>query len=350
MKYVNQNIWVDFVRATSTFAVVFLHSAAPILYKFNEVPLDHWMIGNIYDATVRMCVPLFFMITGYLLLQKDEPLLMFFSKRINKVLIPLIVWSIFYIFWWIYYAKNIEWSFYIFYARILSPAAFHLWFLYAIIGIYICMPILRKVVRNSSHSFLVYYVVLWVFATSIIPIGEKISGFNSFVDLAVVSGYSGYLILGLLLGEMRITTRYFALSAMAIPVLISVTAYGTYILTVQAGGNLSEFFYGYLALNVIALSIATFIFLKYIASTAQFFSSNKIESIIRMISSASLGIYLIHPMALDILRNGDIGVKLSAFSGHPIFAIPLTAIVAFFLSFAAIFTLKKTPILKKLVP
>jgi surface polysaccharide O-acyltransferase-like enzyme len=54
--------------------VVFLHSAGPVLYKYNEVGPSNWFVANVYDSIVRVCVPLFFMISGFLLLYKDESL------------------------------------------------------------------------------------------------------------------------------------------------------------------------------------------------------------------------------------------------------------------------------------
>jgi hypothetical protein len=37
------------IRVIATFCVVFLHSAAPLLYKYEDLPETYWMIGNIYD-------------------------------------------------------------------------------------------------------------------------------------------------------------------------------------------------------------------------------------------------------------------------------------------------------------
>jgi hypothetical protein len=36
-------------------------------------------------SAVRMCVPLFFMLSGYLLLEKQEPLLYFLAKDLTRL-------------------------------------------------------------------------------------------------------------------------------------------------------------------------------------------------------------------------------------------------------------------------
>ncbi len=97
-KVTNRILWVDVIKVFSIFAVLFLHSAAPILDAYAQIEMDYWDIGNIYDASVRMAVPLFFMLTGTLLLNsKEESLSIFFKKRLFKVVIPLIAWSFIYI-------------------------------------------------------------------------------------------------------------------------------------------------------------------------------------------------------------------------------------------------------------
>ncbi|WP_417698524.1 acyltransferase, partial [Psychromonas sp.] len=162
-------VWVDYLRVIAIGMVVFLHSASPLLYKFNQLPLDYWLIANVYDSMVRVCVPLFFMVSGFLLLQKQEPLGFYFSKRFKKLLVPIIFWSLFFILW-----KNIVENgelpkFEQFYSLLLKPSYYHLWFLYALIGIYLFVPILRIVTNSTDNKLLVYYCLIWFLAVSVIP-------------------------------------------------------------------------------------------------------------------------------------------------------------------------------------
>ncbi|MCI5137194.1 MAG: hypothetical protein D3922_01985 [Candidatus Electrothrix sp. AR1] len=346
----NKQIWVDYIRVVATFCVVFLHSASPLLYKYKELPELYWMIGNIYNSSVRMCVPLFFMLSGHLLLEKDESLNTFFWKRVNKVVIPLLIWSLFYILWKAYYEGSSEIFFYSFYSVALSPAYFHLWFLYAIIGTYLFMPILRVIAKQSENALLHYYVMLWFFAVSIIPLGEKITGFSSRIDLLTISGFSGYLVLGLLLGKITITKRIAIVAGILSLACVIVTVIGTQLLTVRNEGTFSGYFYGYLSPNVVVLSAATFLLIKYSVIKVRVLSSEWFLSIIRSISSASLGIYLIHVVFRYLLMKGDLGFTLNGFQGHPIFSIPLTAVTIFFLSYVSIYILRQIPVLKKITP
>lgn len=76
--------WLDNIRAVSTIAVVILHVAAPILYKYGEITEENWNIGNFYDGMVRFCVPVFFMLSGALLLSKDYELSYFLKKDFGE--------------------------------------------------------------------------------------------------------------------------------------------------------------------------------------------------------------------------------------------------------------------------
>ena len=149
----NKNIlWVDYIRVAATFLVVQLHAVHPILENYNELPLLRWWTGNIFYSMSTICIPLFFMLTGFLLLGKTDSLSVFFSKRINKVLIPLLIWSGFYILWKAFYERSITISLYTFYSLLFCPVYHHFWFLYTIIGLYLFLPILRIIVQKSSHT------------------------------------------------------------------------------------------------------------------------------------------------------------------------------------------------------
>jgi len=343
-------LWVDVIRVIATFSVIWLHSAAPLLYKYNELPTSDWWAGNIYDSLVRMCVPLFFILSGSLLLEKKENISIFFTKRISKVFLPLIIWSILYILWKMYYEGSSSISFYSFYSLALTPAYYHLWFLYAIIGLYLYVPILRVLVQNSNNELLYYFIALWFFAVSIVPIFEKITHIDNRIDLKMISGYVGYLVIGHLLGNMRATRKKFYLSLLIFVFTVVVTAVMTYVFTVKNEGVFFGYFYSYLSPNIIIMSVSVFISIKYFSENARIFESILFQKLIRSLSSASLGIYLIHTMVLFVLKKGDFGISLSSFSYSAIYAVPITAITTFSLSFFIIYFIKKIPIIKQIAP
>ena len=274
----------------------------------------------------------------------------FFSKRMDKVLVPLIAWSLIYVFWEAYYEGSEAISFSSFYNILLEPAYYHLWYLYAIIGVYLFLPILRVIIDKTDHNLLHYYLLLWFVAVAIIPIGENITQVSSEIDLFSISAYSGYLVLGFVIGKMQISKKI-AISALFIFIIsAAVTATGTYLLTVRNDGVFSEYFYGYMTPNVILMSTSMFILTKYFISKVDAFASDRMLSILKSFSAASFGIYLIHPIFLYLLEVGDLGIVISGFEGNPAISIPVTAVTTFFLSYVTILLLKKVPVVNKISP
>jgi len=150
-----------------------------------------------------MSVPLFFMISGFLLLGKVEPIKIFLKKRMKKIIIPLMVWSVIYILWHAYYSNSSVINLKSFYSVLFTPASYHLWFLYALIGLYLYMPVLRIFVVNSNKTYIYYFIILW-FLVSLIPYIQGVTDIKNEIDLRMMSGFIGYLVLGSFLGKIII--------------------------------------------------------------------------------------------------------------------------------------------------
>jgi len=326
-------------------SVVFLHSATPILYQIGKIDFFNWMTGNIYDSMVRMAVPLFFMVSGVLLLHsKEEPLIIFFGKRLLKVVIPLIAWSFIYILFK-RYVENQDID--IFKHMIYSfnrAEYFHLWFLYTIIGIYLFLPILKVFIKNSSQSLQIYFIVLWIISVSIIPLINSATNLLIKSHIPMMAGYIGYLVLGYQLSKIQITKKIFYISLFMIIISTLSTIFSTYYLSERAN-RFVGFFYGYFSISTLIQAMSYFIFLKYISHNI-LEKLEKTSQIIGLLSITSLGIYLVHPIYIKILNK----IGISVLNGNPIIMIPLTAISTFLLSFITIFIIQKTPLIKRISP
>ncbi|WP_415186318.1 acyltransferase family protein [Shimwellia blattae] len=85
------------MRILSIFAVIVLHQASAFsLYENTSL---EWWVVDFYNSFARWCVPVFIMLSGYLLLHKEEGFYVFYRKRLSRILIPLIFWSFFYLLW-----------------------------------------------------------------------------------------------------------------------------------------------------------------------------------------------------------------------------------------------------------
>ena len=96
----NKLLFADYMRVTATLAVILLHAAGDLLYSFdkNDLLNSYWWTGNVIDSCVRWCVPVFVMLSGSLLLNpnKEEAIGEFLKKRMMRVLVPFVFWSVIY--------------------------------------------------------------------------------------------------------------------------------------------------------------------------------------------------------------------------------------------------------------
>ena len=97
LKKINTIVWIDNLRILATISVIFLHVSSPLLYNFEGKEDLNWWTGNIYDGTVRFCVPVFVMLTGSLMLSKDYDLNDFLKIKLMRIIIPFLFWSVIYI-------------------------------------------------------------------------------------------------------------------------------------------------------------------------------------------------------------------------------------------------------------
>ena len=92
-KITSREVWIDTLRAFACICVLMVHS--PIAFdgvtggSYLLAPLNHFLMSG------GVCV--FFMISGALLLAKEQPLLTFYKKRFRRVAFPVLVWSLIYV-------------------------------------------------------------------------------------------------------------------------------------------------------------------------------------------------------------------------------------------------------------
>src|SRR5438309_1203479 len=98
-KISSYNIAADIVRVLSVVCVVIIHTANAIYARPDYFGGLSWWIALLLGAFSRIAIPLFVMLSGYLLLQKDETLEKSLIRATKRILIPLVFWTLFYLWW-----------------------------------------------------------------------------------------------------------------------------------------------------------------------------------------------------------------------------------------------------------
>lgn len=324
----------DYLRVLAAFAVIFLHVSSLSLYNYNSIPKSDWLVGNAYDAIVRWCVPVFFMLSGAFLLdpKKEEDLTTFFKKRISKVFIPFLFWIVFYYFFLIgidekpFSIKQFPIDF------LNNNIIYHLWYIYVLLGLYLITPIIKIIMKNSSKNLIYYFLILWFINGPIINLLDHLFNLNIFFDFAI-DDFIGYFILGYVLRITNFSNKaLYSIYTLAI-ICLFITFYGTYYDTVNNDGTFVGFYYHYVSPNITIISIAVFLLVKNLN-----IESLKINSIIQFISSKTFGIYLIHVVFLKILNN-YFDINYASF--NIVFSVPLISLLTFILCIISVSILQK---------
>lgn len=270
---------LEIIRNISFLSVIIIHVANYYCRAFDKIPQNEYIFSLILDTLARVSVPCFFMISGALLLGRDEPLKKHWHRLI-RFLIPFIVWSIIYYFWNIYYLKEPQ----LFREILYFPITEHLWYLYAIIPIYIVLPFFQIMCRHMSlkteRAFLIIITITVIF-NYILSLDEL----KPYYDLPLIGDHYEEIL--------------------------------------EYGNPL-----------IILASAAFFLFVLRLAKY-KITPSIKTKKIIDLLSGCSFGIYLIHIIFLDIYKNHMQAADLSAW-----IAIPMLTITIAIISFVCVWLLR----------
>ena len=214
-----REIWLDFLRVIACFLVMTVHSTEPF-YLGGEGSLvltgaDAFWV-SVFEGLARCCVPLFVIASGYLQLPLRYSTGVFFRRRAVRILIPLLFWTVVYALVWGEPVANFKGLLLNF-----NYAAGHLWFVYMLLGLYLIMPLLSPWAATVSKRELSVYLGIWGI-TLLVPFIREAAGgpapliyaadglpapalfplwgeasWNPFGLLYYVSGFAGYMLLGL---------------------------------------------------------------------------------------------------------------------------------------------------------
>jgi len=341
---------VDLIRTVAIVLVILLHAAiepVPASNIVNQAVVLRWWTVNIYNSLASICVPLFVMLSGALLLQPnkvEEPLAVFFKKRFIRIGLPLIFWIGIY-FAWRSFANNEVLTLNSIGQGIVTGPYFHFWYLYMLIGLYLVTPILRVLVAYASRKVLRYFLIIWFMGTAIVPIVYLFVPFTLSGDVFLLVGWVGYFLLGLYLLDVHVRGRTLYSVLLVGYVWMAI---GTYLITYLRGGSSQYFFYDYLGFTAIIVSASLFLLLKSVPSNYFEKKSRPLNRLIHFISVSSLAIFLLHVVIMESLQRGYFGFRLSITTMNPIIEIPLATIVTLLICVCILYPVSKVSILKKI--
>ena len=220
-------------------------------------------------------VGLFFMISGALILPIKESTGSFLKKRLLRIAIPLLIWSVIYII-----VESLSGAF-----SLKGNPTY--WFLYSLAGLYLLAPIVSRWLEIAPRKELEFFLSIWgicLLLPVISPLWTPDTGTSSIFYYYI--GYAGYFVLGYYLKAFpdRIRFRYAILAmglALLAPVLCKLFGWEV---------NFYSVFW-YLSIFVV---IQCVFWWKTVFLIIPNTISQKARSVYIAISNMTFGVYLVH--------------------------------------------------------
>lgn len=336
--------WADLIRVLAIYLVVVIHTSGQLTNGWGKIPESEWIIGDIYGGIARIGVPLFFMLSGFLLLPRSESLRDFYGKRVLKIIIPFVAWSFIYISVTCGGQPGLCTRDYLLQYILLRKTFFHLWFLYSLLGIYLILPVLRLAVRPGAVRLLWYVVVMWIIFQPVRTLMDQFLHFSLNINAPLTTGFLPYFFLGYLLGELELTRGRLVLAWVLFAGGSLITVLGTYLLT-RAYGAFNGYFYDYTTIGVIPATAGAFLLLRA-ASEHGWLASDRARSFMRWLAGSTFGLYLVHVL---ILWGLD-WLHINTHMGTGLWTVPFIATLVFALAFVAARLMQKIPFVRAIVP
>lgn len=327
----------DELRILATLAVIMIHVSAAPVQGFGVLSPLNWAIGCAYASPVRCAVPLFFMLSGILLIPKAQDPWTFLQRRMSRVLVPFLVWSLVYLM--VPASGGVgDWPQRSLHA-LLYGASYHLWFVYTLIGAYLAMPIIGPWARSAGTGGTRYFLVVWGLALTLgatrwRPLLDR-------MELGLFMGYLGYAVLGYHLSQLPVDQRRWRWWGAVLSIAgMGATAAGTYWVSAQQGRFVEDLF-RYLSPNVAIASVGVMMLWRADALP----TLDRWPAARRAMAECSYGVYLVHVLVL----LGLVRVGLDWRTLHPLLGIPITTLACFLLSMAFVRAVRSLPFGDKLV-
>lgn len=340
----NRIAYIDYLRIAATLAVIVIHVAAQNWYD-QDVQTLEWQIFNFYDSSVRWAVPIFVMISGVLTLEKEISVKALYTRKILRLIVAYIFWSC------IYALTGDEKKGFVYQ---LICGKYHLWFIYMILGVYICTPLIKKIVE--SQKLMVYFLIVSIIYSFFVPYmlqllsdwgGIKtelwVKSFNNIyadMNVSFVCGYTAYFIGGYFLSRVTIKKHIRGLIYLLGILGFVMTVIPCSVFSVRNGSPVAEY-YEYLKINVLMQSVAVFVWFKYNVA-----EMGKKEELIGKLATYSFGVYLVHILILEQL---DKKIGLNTLSFNPIAAIPAITLLVCAVSYGVSALIHRIPVLNKYI-
>lgn len=217
------------------------------------------------------------------------------------------------------------------------------WFFYAILGIYLCIPILSLITKRENRKGVLYFIILCLLQMGVIPlvfgiIHQPVPGYTY---LPIIGGYLSYVLSGWYLVTFPLTKIQRSIVYISGLISGAIIFGGTYYYSLP-GKQLNQIFFDYNSVFTYLLSLSIFVFFQSVDWDKLL--SAKLIKLITIISSTSFGVYIIHEFL--IFESG----RYFNIDNASLYYMTVHPLVIYILSVGLVFSLKKLPFVRHIMP
>lgn len=292
-------LYLEYLRVICAVAVIIDHICISAIHNFDSVATDYdRFLYNGVQHWSHFAVPVFVMITGFLLLnpQKEIPLSKAIKKYAWRIIAVLLVVGTAFSWLELFFSSK----------KILISDIFmsilnmfeghswnHLWYLYMLIGLYLITPMLKYMVNTISVRELDLFIGIGLFFTSLWPLIKNLLKIEIGIDFPISSVYVFYMLLGYRLGNVsfkkRSLTLFYAI-AILLSVLCFLLAYLEFIESQRELLVLTDYY------SPVVVAFASMVFLIF-----KSYDPQNLSRCLQVLSRDSFGIYVFHMLFINIL-------------------------------------------------
>lgn len=333
---------IPFVRAIACMLVVAVHTAGGNLISGSES-----YIALLLNQYGRLGTPIFAVISGFLLtssvIVRGFSLQKFITSRTVKIISPYIIWTIAYILFAQYLQGRdmLNSKKKIFDYFVLGEAKTHLYFIVTVVQFYLIFPLLQ-LIRNRIVLLNIFVVASWlnfIWLKDWYPSLKPVFGSFSYIleDRSFLFNWISYFLTGMVLAYYWKTISHWAakykVAGYACLAIVIVVMYQE----IDPGSLFSSS----RTENLFYIPLLVFSLISIATSVMNY---PRVYKWFRLIGDFSMGIYLIHPMFLTVMK-----ARLS-FLFSDIYGTVTAYVITLVLSTVAVKIISKIPKSTFIVP
>jgi len=296
---------MDTLRTVAALMVIALHcSASYFAANTSHMRSPDFIESDILESMLRVCVPLFVMISGRFLLEKQSSAAAFYSRKMLRLIKLTAFWSAVYIAFKcagiLIQGMALDLP-KIFTDLISGVPYYHLWYLFMLLGIYAVTPPLQKALRAIPERWHFWLAAgLMLFGMGLEYVDMILKNHPPFVLWFLK--YIGFYLMGWVLRKRT-----------GIPAVVLL---GGYLLCSAAVAVLTAYTIRYFHYNIYFFSYASpFVGTGAVLLYLFFSETVQRENVFSRWARYSFGLYLIHPILLAILEIAGIFTGSNAIFG-----------------------------------